>query len=103
MSGAKSENRSRACLPVTSNLNRFDKFFHCVKKEKISNAHHNIFYHTLNMLLHYFVKLLIRLNIQEIWKKMKTKCIHCARTEYNLSIASLLIADLLITSLSHSR
>jgi len=53
-------------------------------RRNIQREPHNIFRHTLNMLLHYFVKLLIRLNMMQIWKKYKTTCLNFACTEYNL-------------------
>jgi len=44
------------------------------KEGEISNGNHiNTFHHTLNMLLHNFVNLLMRSNMLQIWKKMKAK------------------------------
>jgi len=53
--------------------------------------------HTLNVLLHYLVKLLICSNTMQIWKKVKTECINCACTEYNLFSLVIYYNDLLIT------
>jgi len=79
---------------ISSNLNRFVKFFHFVKEEEISN----IFRCILN---NYVAALPCQItdtytsNMTQMWKKMKTKCIDFACTEYNLSTA-----DLFITSFS---
>jgi len=93
----KSENRSRFAsdfvksYPICQilSLRERGRNFQCELQ--------NIFCHTLNVLLHYLLKLLIRSNLMEIWKKMETKCIDFACTEYNLSslITSLLLTYLL--------
>jgi len=50
------------------------KFFSLREKgRKIQLEPENEFRHTLNMLLHYLVKLLIRSDMVQIWKKLKTK------------------------------
>jgi len=48
----------------------------------------NTFRRTLNMLLHYLVKLLMCSNMLQIWKNMKTKCIDFACTKYLSSLVT---------------